>query len=77
MTIELLMSQPVPCTNNTAFAGMRFDVCGYASRGAVWIRHMGGLVIVPAGSWREVTAETVQAAWLGVRACVSHGRAMV
>lgn len=73
MKIELLKSLPVPCTNNTAFAGMRFDVCGFASRGAVWIRHMGGLVIVPAGQWREVTAETVQAAWLGARACLVKG----
>lgn len=70
MKIELLKSQPVPCTEHTAVAGMRFDVCGYASRGAVWIRHMGGLVIVPADAWREVTAETIQAAWLGARACL-------
>lgn len=70
MKIELLTSLPVPCTEHTAFSGMRFDVVGHASAGAVWIRHMGGLVFVEAGQWREVDKSE---AWLAVRACVAGG----
>jgi hypothetical protein len=71
MKIELLTSQPVPCTRHTAFAGMEFDVTQAMPHG-YWFMHMGHSVFVPRWECREITPETKQAEFISNRAILSR-----